>query len=93
MPDPFLSPQSKEVLPVAEAWAEELGEGYPTHKVFPVIENLPEHLTKHATLILKALYDKDVLSEEAILAWHSEADEENAAVKATQAFVDFLKED
>ena len=57
------------------------------------VENLPEHLTKHATIVLKALYDGDILDDDAILAWHAKADQENDAVKAAQAFVDFLQED
>ena len=58
--------------------------------VFPVIVALPEHLTKHATIILKALYDADIVTDDSIMDWHKNADQENAAVQAAQAFVDFL---
>lgn len=86
------SKKSKEVMPKAEAWAEGLDESN-SAAALAVIEKLPEHLTKHATIILKALYDADVVSDDDIFAWHAKADQGNAAVAAAQAFVDFLKEE
>ena len=83
--------KAKEVLGCAEAWAAGMTEG--DADTLAVVENLPEHLTKHATIVLKALYDGDILDDDAILAWHAKADQENDAVKAAQAFVDFLQED
>jgi len=83
--------KAKEVLPVVEKWTAEL-DGAAKADLFAVIENLPENVVKHTTLILKSFYDADVVSEEDIFAWFDEADKENAAVANAAAFVDFLRE-
>jgi len=85
------SKKAKEILPKAEEWAEGL-EDPNKAAVLAVIVNLPANLTKHATIILKSLYDGDVVSDEDIFAWYDAADAENASVAAALPFVEFLRE-
>jgi len=86
------SKKSKEVLPKVESWAEELSSDASKGSLFAVIEKLPENITKHATIVLKALYDKDLVADDDIFAWFDVADQDNAAVAAAKPFVDFLRE-
>lgn len=85
------SKKGKEVLPKAEEWAEELEDSKPTD-CLSVVANLPEQISKHAAIVLKALYDADAVTDEDIFTWFDNADKENACVAATEAFVDFLKD-
>merc|ERR1711988_45178 len=85
------SKKGKEGLLKAEEWAEDLEDANKAD-CLAVVANLPAQISKHAAIVLKALYDADVVSDEDIFAWFEKADKENACVAATEAFVDFLKE-
>jgi len=85
--------KSKEILPVADAWADALAGASPaTSVVFAMLEQLPENLMKHSTIVLKALYDHEVVSETEIFEWHSTSTC-SEAVSGTDKFIAFLKEE
>lgn len=85
--------KSKEILPVADAWADALAGASPaTSVIFAMLEQLPENLMKHSTIVLKALYDHEVVSETEIFEWHSTSTC-SEAVSGTDKFIAFLKEE
>lgn len=86
--------KSKDVSAVVNSWAEGLGgPGLAKGAMFSMLESLPEAVAKHATMILKALYDNDILTDDDIFAWHDGCDENKPVTAICQAFVEFLRED
>jgi len=52
--------------------------------------NLPDHIAKNSALVLKTMYDEDILEESAIVEWHKSADQSLLAVSKANAFVEWL---
>jgi len=87
-----VSTKAKQLAPKVESWAEDLPDDVDKAEAMGVILRLPANIAKHAVIVLKALYDNDVVTDEEIFAWYGAADQEHAAVIAAKPFVDFLRE-
>lgn len=60
---------------------------------FELLVNLPDNVAKYSALVLKCMYDQDLVDEPAIVAWHKDADPSILAVSKAGAFVEWLAGD
>ena len=59
-------------------------------EMLELVAQLPDNAAKHCSLVLKVLYDHDVVDEQTITRWHRSADQTLRAVSKAKAFVDWL---
>jgi len=57
---------------------------------FELLMNLPDNVAKYSALVLKSMYDQDIVDEPAIVSWFEAADQSNLAVSKAGAFVEWL---
>jgi len=59
-------------------------------EMLELVAQLPDNAAKHCSLVLKVLYDHDVVDEQTITRWHQSADQTLLSVLKAKAFVDWL---
>lgn len=84
--------KKREVLPKAEAWAASLKSDATVAECLHVVEALPPSLAKHAGILVKSLYDNEVVTEDDITIWYDQVDHNSTFAQAAKAFLDFLQQ-
>ena len=59
-------------------------------EMLALVAQLPVNAARHCSLVLKVLYDHDVVDEQTITKWHQSADQTLLSVSKAKAFVDWL---
>eukprot|EP00658_Telonema_sp_P-2_P067043 TRINITY_DN55_c0_g2_i12.p1 TRINITY_DN55_c0_g2~~TRINITY_DN55_c0_g2_i12.p1 ORF type:complete len:361 (-),score=173.83 TRINITY_DN55_c0_g2_i12:331-1413(-) len=68
-------------------------DGLSSEQSLELVTGLSDNVAKYSALVLKMLYEKDLLDEPAILKWHKSADPSVLAVSKATPFVEFLQQE